>query len=120
MDIRLANLAYYHGLEQKLIDDIKQVRLVISGSQNYKFKILFLQLEPAIIMLAFCYSINGDMALLLRACGLFSKMIIKHDLKIITRNHRASLNPVQEKLLTKIGKSQPFNWKMFYISIFFS
>ena len=42
MDIRLANLAYYHGLEQKLIDDIKQVILVISGSQNSKFKILFL------------------------------------------------------------------------------
>ena len=119
MDIRLANLAYYHGREQKLIDDIKQVRL-ISESQIQIFMLLFLQLEPAIIMLAFCYSINGDMALLLRACGLFSKMIIKHDLKIITRNHRASLNPVQEKLLTKIGKSQPFNWKMFYISIFFS
>ena len=54
-------------------------------------------------MLAFCYSINGDVAMLLRAGGVFSKMIIKHDLKIITKNPRARLNPVQEELLTKIG-----------------
>ena len=54
-------------------------------------------------MLAFCYSINGDVAMLLRACGLFSKMIINHDLKIITRNPRVWLNPIQEELLTKIG-----------------
>ena len=55
-------------------------------------------------MLAFCYSINGDLAMLLRRCGLLSKMIINHDLKIITRNPRASLNPIQEELLTTIGK----------------
>ena len=59
---------------------------------------------PDVIMLAFCYSINGDLVMLLRACGLFSKMIINHDLKIITQNPRAWLNPVQEELLTTIGR----------------
>ena len=77
MDIRLANMADYCGQGQKLID---------------------------IILLAFCYSINGDLSMLLRACGLFSKMIINHDLKIITQNPKAWLNPVQEELLSKIGK----------------
>ena len=56
-------------------------------------------------MLAFCYSINGDVAMLLRACGFFSKMIINHDLKIVTQNPKAWLNPVQEELLTNIGAS---------------
>ena len=65
--------------------------------------IFFTQFAPDIIMLAFCYTINGDLAILLRACGLFSKMIINHDLKIITKNPRAGLDPVQEVLLTNIG-----------------
>ena len=54
-------------------------------------------------MLAFCYSINGDLAMLLRACGLFSKMIINHDLKIITKNPKARLDHVQDMLLNKTG-----------------
>ena len=41
--------------------------------------------------------------MLLRGCGLFSKMIINHDLKIITQNPNAWLNPDQEELLTNIG-----------------
>ena len=54
-------------------------------------------------MLAFCYSINGDLVMLLRKCGFFSKMIINHDLKIITKNPNAWLNPIQEELLSNIG-----------------
>ena len=54
-------------------------------------------------MLAFCYSINGDMAMLLRACGLFSKMIINHDLRIITKKPTAELDEIQWELLKTIG-----------------
>jgi len=51
MDFRLANMAYYHGHEKNLIDDIKEFK-------------------PDIIMLAFCYSLNSDVSMLLRRCGL--------------------------------------------------
>ena len=54
-------------------------------------------------MLAFCYSINGDLAMLLRSCGLFSKMIINHDLKLITENPLAEMDKGQKDLLAEIG-----------------
>ena len=54
-------------------------------------------------MLAFCYSINGDISMVLRSCGLFSKMIINHDLRIIKKNPTARLDSVQDELLAKIG-----------------
>ena len=63
----------------------------------------FSQFDPDIIMLAFCYSINGDLVMLLRKCGFFSKMIINHDLKIITQNPNAWLDRDQEELLMNIG-----------------
>ena len=55
-------------------------------------------------MLAFCYSVNSDVSMLLRRCGLFSTMIISHDLKKLTNNPEAELNENQRELLKKIGR----------------
>ena len=58
------------------------------------------------LILGFCYSMNGDMAMLLRSTGIMSEMVISHDLRIITKNPKAKLNDVQRKFLKNIG-----NWK---------
>ena len=84
MDIRVANMAYYHGHSQKLLDDITE-------------------LNPAVVILAFCYSINSDVSMLLRSNGTFSSMILNHDLKVITGNPLAEMNHVQKNLLAEIG-----------------
>ena len=84
MDIRVANMAYYHGHSQKLLDDITE-------------------LNPAVVILAFCYSINSDVSMLLRSNGTFSSMILNHDLKVITGNPLAEMNHVQKDLLAEIG-----------------
>ena len=84
MDIRVANMAYYHGHSQKLLDDITE-------------------LNPAVVILAFCYSINSDLSMLLRSNGTFSSMILNHDLKVITGNPLAEMDHVQKDLLAEIG-----------------
>ena len=95
MDIRVANMAYYHGHSQKLLDDITE-------------------LNPAVVILAFCYSINSDVSMLLRSNGTFSSMILNHDLKVITGNPLAEMNHVQKDLLAEIGLifSRLENWKI--------
>ena len=59
-------------------------------------------------MLAFCYSLNSDVSMMLRRCGLFSIMIINHDLKMLTKNPEAKLNENQRKLMEDIGRQ--FLW----------
>ena len=54
-------------------------------------------------MLAFCYSLNSDVSMLLRRCGLFSIMVLSHDIKMLTKNPKAKLNENQRKLVEKIG-----------------
>ena len=61
-------------------------------------------------MLAFCYSLNSDVSMLLRRCGLFSIMVLSHDLKMLTKNPKAMLNENQRKFLEKIGQQL---WKYF-------
>ena len=68
--------------------------------------IIFFQFKPDLLILAFCYSMNGDMAMLFRRTGIMSEMVISHDLRIITKNPKAKLNDVQRKFLENIG-----NWK---------
>ena len=70
--------------------------------------IFFPQFAPDIILLAFCYSINGDLVIMLRACGSFSKMIINHDLRIITKNPKAELDVIQWDLLKQIGNNKKY------------
>ena len=66
---------------------------------------IFPQFKPDIIMLAFCYSLNSDVSMLLRRCGLFSIMVLSHDLKMLTKNPKAELNEIQRDLLEEIGNN---------------
>ena len=68
-----------------------------------EIEIVFPQFKPDIIMLAFCYSLNSDVSMLLRRCGLFSIMVISHDLKMLTKNPEAKLDENQRELLEQIG-----------------
>ena len=100
MNIRVANMAYYHGHSQKLLEDITEV----SWEEFLIFVFaIFPQLNPAVIILAYCYSRNSDLSMLLRSNGTFSSMILNHDLKVITGNPLAEMNHVQKDLLAKIG-----------------
>ena len=74
---------------------------------------IFLQFKPDIVMLAYCYSLNGDVSMMLRRCGLFSLMIINHDIKMLTKNPEAKLNENQRKLMEDIGRQ--FLWMGEYI-----
>ena len=65
---------------------------------------IFPQFKPDIVMLAFCYSLNSDVSMMLRRCGLFSTMIINHDIKMLTKNPEAKLNENQRKLMEDIGR----------------
>ena len=55
-------------------------------------------------MLGWCYSRDSDVTMMLRRHGFFSKMIINHDLRIITKNPEAELDVIQWNLLKLIGK----------------
>ena len=55
-------------------------------------------------MLAFYFSMNSDLYMLLRSRGVFGTMLITHDLRLITGNPRAQLNELQKELLKLIGE----------------
>ena len=102
---QVVDIAPYHGHEKKLIDDINEVKIVKSFfNEIFSFKI-FPQFNPAIIILAYCFSANSDVSMLLRRCGLFSIMVISHDLKMLTKNPKAELNEIQRDLLQQIGNN---------------
>ena len=74
-----------------------------SISLNELNHFFFLKISPAVVILAFCYSINSDISMLLRSNGTFSTMILNHDLKVITGNPLAEMNHVQKALMAQIG-----------------
>ena len=61
------------------------------------------------ILLGYCYSNNGDVCMLFRRHAIFSKMILNHDLRTITKNPLAKLNKQQKDLLEKNGKEIMIN-----------
>ena len=65
MSIQVINIAYYYGRQDKFLQDIKRF-------------------NPDVIMLAWCFSFNGDVEMLLRREGVFSLMILNNDLRMIT------------------------------------
>ena len=101
MDIRVAHMTYYYKNKNKLIRDIKEVGLDYIKNSILKH---FHQFNPAIIVVGFCFSLNGDVSWLLRRCGLSASMFLTHDLRIITKNPRVELNHIQKQLLKEIGK----------------
>jgi len=77
------NILHYHGNEEKLVADIKK-------------------LNPKVLAITWCYSLNGDMAMALRREGIFACMVMEHDLKLITGNPRAKLDEDQSSLIENI------------------
>ena len=57
-------------------------------------------------MLAWCFSLNGDVEMLLRREGVFSLMILNNDLRMITGNPAAQLNDVQKEIITEIVETE--------------
>jgi len=83
MDIRVCNICYYYGQEEKLIQDIQ------------KF-------QPDLISLSFCFSPNSDVSMMFRHHGIFSEMIVTHDIRCITGRPDAKLSRQQRQLISQI------------------
>ena len=86
LDFKVANIANYFGHQEKLVEAIRKCR-------------------PDVILLGWCYSLNSDVAQLFRGRGIFSEMILNHDLRRITGRATAELNPQQRKLISDIGNA---------------
>ena len=56
------------------------------------------------ILLSWCYSLNGDVSMVLRGEGVFSLMILNNDLRVITANPIAELNVIQKQIIKEIGQ----------------
>ena len=84
MTFQVLNAALYHKNIDKIVQDIATF-------------------APDVIMIGWCYSQFGDLSLALRRSAQFSKMIITHDLREVTKKPTAKLDDVQEKLLNEIG-----------------
>ena len=102
LDIRVCNICYYHANSQKLTDDIRMVKgKFLQHQQTYKY--LF-QMQPHLIAVAFCFSLNSDVSMMFRRHGIFSEMIITHDIRCITTRPDATLSPQQMEFLSQIGQ----------------
>ena len=84
MTFQVLNTSLYHQHIDKMVQDIATF-------------------DPDVIMIGWCYSQFGDLSLALRRSAQFSKMIITHDLREVTKRPTAKLDDVQEKLLMDIG-----------------
>ena len=65
---------------------------------------IIIQCDPDIILHSWCYSLNGDVSMVLRSEGVFSLMILNHDLRTLTSNPLARLNDTQRQIIKEIGR----------------
>ena len=65
-----------------------------------------------VILLGWCYSLNGDVSMLLRREGVFSLMILNNDLRIITSNPLARLNDTQRQIIKETGRDVMLLYKV--------
>lgn len=86
MTFQVLNAAFYYGNIDRLVQDIATF-------------------NPDVIMIGWCYSQFGDLSLTLRRSAQFSKMIITHDLRVVTGKPTAKLDEIQERLLMDIVNS---------------
>ena len=82
--LKVLDMGLYHKKEEKLLEDL-------------------VRFQPDFLMLGWCYSRDSDVTMMLRRHGFFSKMIINHDLRIITKNPTVELDAIQWELLKNIG-----------------
>ena len=80
-----------------------EYNLIIRICKLYFEIYVIAQFKPDIIVVGFCFSLNGDVSWLLRRCGLSASMFLTHDLRIITKNPRLELNHIQKQFLKEIG-----------------
>ena len=59
------------------------------------------------VAVAFCFSLNSDVSMLFRRHGIFSEMIITHDIRCITKRPDATLSQQQRELIFQIGRINP-------------
>ena len=83
MTFKVIHVGHYHKHEEKLVADIKK-------------------LNPKVLAITWCFSLNGDMAMALRKEGVFAQMVMEHDLKVITSNPEAKLDDDQNSLIKNI------------------
>ena len=85
MTFQVLNASLYHQHIDKMVQDIATF-------------------NPDVIMIGWCYSQFGDLSLALRRSAQFSKMIINHDLREVTKKPTAKLDHIQGNLLMDIGR----------------
>ena len=83
MTFQGVNLAHYTGKTERLIQDIKEF-------------------QPAVLILAWCYSNNGDVAMALRREAVFARMVMDHDIREVTKNVSAKASDKQVDLIQKM------------------
>ena len=72
-------------------------------------------MQPDLIAVAFCFSMNSDVSMVFRCSGIFSEMILNHDIRCITGRPYATLSPQQRELIfKKSSKEIKENLKMFF------
>ena len=82
---KVIDIFHYHRNEGKLVKDIKK-------------------LNPKVLAITWCYSLNGDLAMALRQEGIFARMVMEHDLKLITGNPQAKFDEDQNLLIEALVK----------------
>jgi hypothetical protein len=98
---KVIDIAHYYQHKEKLVADIKK-------------------LNPKVLAIAWCFSLNGDMAMALRREGVFVTMVMEHDLRLITGNPDANLDEDQISLIERIVEfdKEPNEHPLYFIKHF--
>ena len=102
LEYKVANIANYFQNEEKLVEHLNEVNLYLQLNE-IQFNMIIIQCDPDVILHSWCYSLNGDVSMLLRSEGVFSQMILNNDLRIITGNPLARLNDIQRQIIKGTG-----------------
>ena len=81
----MVNVGFYSNNEEQLLADLERF-------------------NPEVLMLGWCWSLDGDVEQMLRRSGLFSSLVLRHGLQMLTNNPEADLNKRQKELINEIGK----------------
>ena len=95
INVAVLNIANYHKTTNK--DGKGGMHLLIDHLNK---------LNPNHLMIDWCYASNGDLAMDLRATGLYSDMILNHDIRWITNNDEAEISEEQKAFLKEAIKDE--------------
>ena len=88
--VSVLNIADYHNNITKLVEHLQM-------------------LKPTVLVIAWCFSTNDDLAMALRSEGFLSKLLIEFDLRRVTGKSDVKLNRQQEEFLKQMVKAGLFN-----------